>query len=374
MSSYDLDANVYYHVPVVTYNILSPALVSKEYFPTCKEEHLTDRFDAIKRMLHDSVKSGAIICLQEVPRAWSGPFNVWFMRCGYHYIDSLYGYDKNGYMGVAMAFPVDRFDMMDCVIESIADHIKTPPTYQKNMQLSMKAPEHNFLTKLLLLFALYCVVIPWNMVRSYSERPKPDVYRRAKRYSNTMIALTLKPKLAHNDHTFIVATYHMPCAFYDPQIITLHTMALLERLQGMQKINSDTHRPIPLIIAGDFNFMPDSLQYELIVGLGPIEHDHPAYPRTPTGVAFPVIRTRTMDSAYARTHFCEPLFTNHSQVAGRPVFKDTIDYIFCSKDCGVIAAHAHFSEHDVANVMPNAFQPSDHVMLSATIELTYPSQ
>ena len=65
----------------------------------------------------------------------------------------------------------------------------------------------------------------------------------------------------------------------------------------------------------------------------------------------------------------EPDFTNYAKVRDDPVFIDTLDYIFLSKEWGVKSVLALPDRRDVPGPLPNQDEPSDHIMLSASLTL-----
>lgn len=294
------------HVRVVTWNLLSPALVkihrtSAEYAPyePCR------RLMRIKDALCEEMSHPSIICLQEVCRDWIGELHVLFAAHQYYFVMSDYGSPSTGYMGVGIAYPMNTYRMVDVTIERVVDTKAggwypggslTPPkvkpfgakgntpaaynawmgwpfvsmyrigTYAMNLLLSNLQKVKGFL--------------PWPKIQDASrsdaivkrlpkdEDPWPLV---SKRY-NTLVALTLRPLwLASNDECgFTVVTYHMPCQFECPAAMTIHTSLLL---QAVQRIDD---REYPIILAGDFNFQPSSHQYSLVVN-GKISPDAVAH-------------------------------------------------------------------------------------------------
>ena len=108
---------------VVTYNILSSALASPDWFRNCDPRDL-EADTRLQRVLHKlgaQVEKRAIICLQEVSRGWSGKLHAFFQQRNYTFIDSLYGAQVSGYMGVGLAFPNERWRAADIDIQRIAD-------------------------------------------------------------------------------------------------------------------------------------------------------------------------------------------------------------------------------------------------------------
>ena len=108
---------------VVTYNILSPALASPDWFTSCDPANLEPetRFARVAQKLGIEINKRACICLQEVSRDWSGKLHALFQQNQYTMIDSLYGMAVSGYMGVALAFPNERWTAVDVDIRRIAD-------------------------------------------------------------------------------------------------------------------------------------------------------------------------------------------------------------------------------------------------------------
>ena len=92
-------------------------------------------------------------------------------------------------------------------------------------------------------------------------------------------------------------------------------------------------------------------------------------------------RVAPMTSAYAAANGAEPSFTNFNQVCveashltvqfkSEPAFCETLDYIFCSKDIKVATVlPLPESRATVSGPFPNSAQPSDHMMIAATLNV-----
>lgn len=80
-----------------------------------------------------------------------------------------------------------------------------------------------------------------------------------------MVAL----ELLKGGMSFWVSTYHMPCAFRSPLVMTMHAALVT---QAIQKLAGDR----PYILAGDFNLMPASQEYKLLTG-GRLDNDNPVF-------------------------------------------------------------------------------------------------
>lgn len=68
----------------------------------------------------------------------------------------------------------------------------------------------------------------------------------------------------------------------------------------------------------------------------------------------------------------EPDFTNFAKVQDDPIFCETLDYIFLSKDWEVKEVEDLPHRDKVTGPLPNKDEPSDHILISATVSL--PSQ
>ena len=79
------------------------------------------RLSKVKERLDVETANGAVICLQEVSALWAGALHTYFANKGYHLSTALYGKKFNGYMGVAIAVPTDKYEVEACDIQCIGD-------------------------------------------------------------------------------------------------------------------------------------------------------------------------------------------------------------------------------------------------------------
>lgn len=83
----------------------------------------------------------------------------------------------------------------------------------------------------------------------------------AERRLNRTLFARLRPKATgtgkQNAGAFCVGTYHMPCMFLVPPVMTIHASMAIQHFA--QLAGSD-----PLVFAGDFNFTPQSECYKLV--------------------------------------------------------------------------------------------------------------
>ena len=134
-----------------------------------------------------------------------------------------------------------------------------------------------------------------------------------------------------------------------------------------------------LLVAGDYNFQPDSSAYELVTN-GALSQDHEEYPKPPAfDSEFDMLekhKITRMVSAYQMFNGKEPELTNYSWV--KPFnealkdepFSGCLDYLFLSPE--------HFEVVDVRQLpsleesggpFPTEKEPSDHLMIRATLKL-----
>jgi len=104
---------------VYSYNLLSSSLASPGYFRHCTPSNLDSsaRLKKILAKLQVETTNKSIICLQELTRSWEGPLHVFFEQRGYQLVTGLYGRAFNGYMGVAMAYPMDKYEAKDVEVQ-----------------------------------------------------------------------------------------------------------------------------------------------------------------------------------------------------------------------------------------------------------------
>ena len=241
---------------------------------------------------------------------------------------------------------------------------------------------------------------------------------------------------------FVVSTYHMPCVFWRPQVMVIHSSLAMQLALAFAKKKTTTRLHAqsgaddtvieenkqnekgegncdafyPLVFAGDFNIQPADDAYTLLT-TGSIDSASEAFPQPPSATSNfgkrwspggGVLGTG-MRSAYVLANGMEPDFTNNAIIKGMPQFTATLDYIFLSEHWNVDAVkqlpyRREFAEKhglvakeeeekvdahttsdasmgtigsdgsiiiDVTNKpFPNDKEPSDHLMLAATLSCT----
>ncbi|KAK3241996.1 hypothetical protein CYMTET_48292 [Cymbomonas tetramitiformis] len=357
-------------IRVVSYNVLSSSLAAPSHFDSCDPSNLDSsvRLERVLKKLEPEIKKNSIICLQEVSMMWAGKLEHFFGNRDYRFVYHLYGGKRNGYMGVGIAFSRNEFVSEQVDIQCLAD---THPGWPKPI---LRAGIVNALSK-----GIDKVFAPakplWSVFRKVTgfKRPIED-WNNAKDRKNAVTFVRLKEKNASvngKGEEFCIGTYHMPCAFRAPKVMAIHAALIKQYMESMSA-------GAPYVLAGDFNIKPvddhgsESL-YKLLT-IGELAEDDPAYPTFPPRrkTNWSPVGGAPLYSAYALATGCEPDFTNYAKTkADTEPFIGTLDYIFVSARWWIVKEVSGLPTRDSVTdgPFPNANEPSDHIMIAATIEL-----
>jgi len=375
-------------IRVVTYNLLSPNLATPLSYPTLNAENLDPnrRLDTILNKLEQEMShKRVVLCLQEVSYDWAGSLHTFFSNRGYHMVTGLYGKQFNGYMGVAMAWPTSSFETLNVDISRLSDkRIGGWPQEDPFLEEEEAKPYKNDKP----CFNLFSWLLPWR--KTSDERPPLDPWDYSKKRFNVLLTATLREK--DTDKCFCIGNYHMPCAFYAPQVMTIHSEMAAHHVQSLARRHCieynedcDSVTSLPYIVAGDWNIKPRDAAYNLLT-TGTLSIEDPAYPEPAMSArkANQVLMTwepriSAMRSAYADwKQGQEPDFTNYAAPRctyeeGGEDFVDTLDYIFLSPEWKVLEISEIATRDQVKGPFPNLAdgvkEPSDHVLLAARLEL-----
>jgi mRNA deadenylase 3'-5' endonuclease subunit Ccr4 len=299
----------------------------------------------LKQKLDGEVAKDAIICLQEVSVTCAGSLHSYFASKDYHFVTGLYGNKFNGYMGVGVAVPLTKYVIEGVDITRVADTKK----------MVRKPQEHSIikLARRLLLNPLMDLLRALGLFRP-AFKPFDDALKRM----NQMVTLKVRPKNSPSSSPFVVGTYHMPCMFQYPAVMMIHCAL---SAQHIQRYAGD----LPFVFTGDFNIKPKDPMYRLLTS-GTIDAQEPARPvNEPGDVWSPLVQP--MRSAYVEKNGSEPPFTNWAKVKDDPPFIDTLDYLFLSPHWKVAAVEPL---PEVQGPLPVEEEPSDHLLISATLDLS----
>ncbi|CAM9752741.1 unnamed protein product, partial [Phaeothamnion confervicola] len=300
-------------------------------FPRCQPADLDARMrlSRLKEALRRECEKGTVVCLQEISTTWAGELHPLFAERGYHFVTGLYGHFKNGYMGVGLAWPVASFEALDIAITRVADTKawgKQPPPSPESASASVLAVGSSLLLAPLRRAAgAAATLLRWSGLQGLlpapakSERPLDEPYESSRRRMNQLVFARLRLRQhgesagcsGRGGRVVCVGTYHMPCVFFNPPVMTIHT-ALVAQL--MKRLSGND----PQILAGDFNFVPGSACYRIVTE-GRLEQSAAEYPTPPpweteaSGGWEPALEA-PLRSAYRECDGREPDFTNNAQV------------------------------------------------------------
>lgn len=372
-------------VKVVTYNVLSTNLASPDYFTGCKSAYLNPiyRLSLLREKLEKEIDDGAIICLQEISQTCVNLLHPFFSTRGYYFVTASYGNKFDGYMGVGIAVSLDLYLIQKVDIVTLGNTLKIPNKvplgkWQQWIQKWIYSPWFALLTQL----GLY-------------HSPPENPFILASQRQNQMITLELSP-LEDIDKkqilfpSFFVGTYHMPCQFLNPKLMTIHSVLAAKRIQMLAKGTFNQSKPYVLV--GDFNIKPTDAMYTLLTQ-GSISPDDSAFPcdilskKSPSEIQITHFgnmacmdssspntswfdcSVEPMRSAYASHCGKEPDFTNWAKVRDSPPFINVLDYIFLSPHWNIRNIQELPSRTSIQGPLPTKEEPSDHLLLSAEIDI-----
>ena len=336
-----------FNLRVVSYNVLSSHLADPSHFSTLNPESLraSNRLPVVMKRLEEEMDKKAVICLQEVSNDWAGSLHTHFANRGYHLVTGLYGKKFNGYMGVAVAWPTSAFKVLDVDISRLSD---------KREGGWPRGPKTSAVENFVRGFASFVRTKLENI--GLLSKPKVDHWKMSENRFN--ILLTVKLEDLESGKSFCLGNYHMPCAFYAPMVMTIHSEMAAKHVETLAD-------GMPYLLAGDFNIKPYTSSYQLLT-TGKIDLGDPDYPTPKFGMGWkPTISP--LRSAYADADHGEPDFTNYARVREDEPFIDTLDYIFCSDEWKVLGVKETPNRDQASGPFPNldVNEPSDHIMIAA---------
>lgn len=179
------------------------------------------------------------------------------------------------------------------------------------------------------------------------------------------VLVTVKLQEKETQKAVCIGNYHMPCAYYAPMVMTIHTDLAARHVQRL----AEKSKSVPYVLAGDWNIKPEGSSYRLLT-TGTMDKGDPEWPTPKYGVDW-TPSAKPMRSAYAESEGKEPNFTNYARIREDPPFIDTLDYIFLSPQWKVNGVKSLPHRDESGGPFPNlvAGEPSDHILIAADLEL-----
>jgi endonuclease/exonuclease/phosphatase family metal-dependent hydrolase len=305
-------------ITVSTYNLLSGTMSTPKFFATGNLDKHT-RIDLLINRLVKMMDMMSIITLQEVDVWLASKLHKLFIENGYYCLTSHYStMDGRDYYGVVIAFPIGKYSFIESGQVAPAKHITAPPT---DVVLSEPLPP---------------------------KKVTNTVYDEALCRDSRVLYVKLSD---HNGNEFYVFTYHMPCAFWWPAVMTLHADALMIVIDNITNGGS-----IPYVLAGDFNTMPNTPIHRFICENKIDDKEFLPYATwTPSNHTTSPIDVNAGDLERASTQCIN---------AKGDLFRGNIDYIFVSKQFKV---NKVIQDTPTEN-MPNETEGSDHLPVTCVLE------
>ena len=200
---------------------------------------------------------------------------------------------------------------------------------------------------------------------------------------NVALAVFLRHKIAPYARPICITAYHGYWNWMQCDVQTLHLALLLNHLDALV-----AEREASLVLAGDYNLLPDSPGYHLLTtgALDPASHrdaltnvnpvmvglgdDRAIDPETNPYQHLYVLNpdlfshSLSLTSAYAAVLGSEPETTNYTDR-----FSGTLDYICTTPGLDALAVRSVPGFDQLGDGCPNTVQPSDHLPISAQISL-----
>lgn len=226
-------------VRVATYNILTPAYARPNYFQYAPAAALVPsaRLARVLEKLAPEVAARAVVCLQEVPRTeWAGALHTYFAAAGYTFVLASYGYRDSDYFGVGLAVPRE-FELLEARLARPAQ-AKEWPEAAEPPRAAAPAGWRGALDVLGRALRKAAALVAGGGGRGGGDdaggagrgpRRAKETWVDAKERPNTMVMARLR--CARSGVEFCAGTYHMPCAFYNPPLMVIHTALCAQMMQ-----------------------------------------------------------------------------------------------------------------------------------------------
>jgi hypothetical protein len=303
---------------------LAKKLCNAATYPANKPEDLdfVSRIKKIKQKLLLEMNHSAILLLQEVDHDSLATLLQFLELNEYSHVSTSYGNAGSGYFGVLVAWPRESYKVTRMKIGNASNEKK----WLSQDPLTPKTPDEQ---------------------RWYDASQKKNQYI-----------------FVEFDEEFVVATYHMPCEFQDPQMMTILASNITELIFEW----ADGR---PFVFGGDFNIKPHDFQYAMLTGTG-VDFENKAMPVPLQSDPYRAGRFPGLNSAYMVLNGHEPRFTNSVQYMDNATnqltpFAGTLDYLFFYGNLRPVTLRdLRDTDETPVPFFPSHDEPSDHLMIAAT--------
>jgi mRNA deadenylase 3'-5' endonuclease subunit Ccr4 len=220
-------------IRATTYNVLAQSMMK---YVKGEPEHLlwSHRCELISAELRPRIAAHHIIALQEVDQTMDEVLSRLFQDTSYTILKSFYSSPDRARFGAWLCVPSEDYDILESSSTRLGNLIPIPADVTNSQR----------------------------PLQQRQDSEQIDVFADATRRSNEMIYARLRRKSSVN--SFVVATYHMPCAFWWPGVMTLHLAALKAELWRIQQ-SCGYSQPAFVLLLGDFNITPESSLMEFLL-------------------------------------------------------------------------------------------------------------
>mmetsp|Transcript_53456 Transcript_53456/g.116094 ORF Transcript_53456/g.116094 Transcript_53456/m.116094 type:complete len:275 (+) Transcript_53456:302-1126(+) len=273
------------------------------------------------------------------------------------FVTTNYGSAFSGHMGVGIAFPRKTFQVVEVEMSRVATAI--PQIDDERSEHREASSRSSWFSPVPLLSRVLGSLSGRNAPTS--ENVADDVWTRARQRENRVVMAKLRHIVS--GRCFAVSTYHMPCAFRDLELMVVHTAVAAQLLQDFASKGEDAC--LPHVFLGDFNSKPGDPQYTMLVS----GKSSSGFARLLKILGGPPTKLR---SAYAAVQGKEPAFTNYARTEwDADPFVGTLDYVFYSREWHATdVTELPKSHEDLPGPLPLRDEPSDHLLISATLRMT----
>lgn len=321
-------------VIVYSYNLLTHTFANSSSYPETSEEYLepAHRHAKVIEKLNAAIAYHScdlripqypIFCFQECDYAWIDALQPYFSSLNYQFISSPYQY---GSFGVAIAYPYTYLSTK-CLIAT--------PQHRLKMNWKVRNTWSGLLAK-----------------------------------QNVRIALRLSPR-KHPHQVFWVYTYHMPNLYTDP--LAQYAMTVMVKRDILSTSVNE-----PIIIAGDFNILPDKDAFKLLTDPTHVPSESKCLPLTGQPGDYP--SDFMLEELPCLKVVESPIYTIWTRIertdrvteSSPDEFKGVLDYIFYlnPNNSNSSSKSITLGVQDVSSkLMPNKEEPSDHLMIGAIVNL-----